>query len=95
MECGARVMRKSTTPAGGTSKPCLHIPNTRHNGGGWCNSSKGSILFGTILRGCYNPTDDDPKWKPKGGAVLPVHPYDTSPRAPERTLNLTKQAIRV
>ena len=26
---GARLMRKSTRPAGGTSEPCLHIPNSR------------------------------------------------------------------
>ena len=26
----ARATRKSTRPAGGTSEPCLHIPNTRH-----------------------------------------------------------------
>ena len=64
-------MRKSTRPAGGTSEPCLHIPNTRCKGGGGHNSSNGNILFGTISRGHYNHTNDDPKWKPKGGARPP------------------------
>ena len=64
-------MRKSTRPASGTSEPCSHIPNTRHKGGGGHNSSNGNILFGTILSGCYSSTDDDPKWKPKGGARPP------------------------
>ena len=61
-------MRKSTRPAGGTSEPCLHILNTRHKGVGGATAV---ILFGTMSKGCCNPTDDDPKWKPKGGARPP------------------------
>ena len=64
-------MRKSTRPAGGTSKPCSHILKTRHKGDGGHNSSNENILFGIISRGYYNPTSDDPKWKPEGGARLP------------------------
>ena len=33
MECGARVMRKSTRPASGTSKPGSHNPMTRRLAG--------------------------------------------------------------
>ena len=71
MECGARVMRKSTRPAGGTSEPCSHTPITRCLGGRGHNSSNGNILFGTISRGHYSPTDDDPKWIFLGGAGPP------------------------
>ena len=48
-----------------------------------------------MLQGHYDPTDDDPKWIPIGGLGLPMHSYDTSPRAPESTPNQTKWAIRV
>ena len=71
MECGARVTRKSTRPASGTSKPGSHTPMTRHLGGRGHNNSNGSTRFGTILWGCYGPTDDDPKWIPIGGAGPP------------------------
>ena len=71
MECGARVTGKSTRPAGGTSKPSSHTPITRRLGGRGHNSSNGNVLFGTISRGCYSPTDDDPKWIPIGGAGPP------------------------
>ena len=68
MEHGARVTRKSTRPAGGTSEPCSHISITRCLGGWGCNRGNGNILFGTISREHYSPTNDDPKWKPEGGA---------------------------
>ena len=64
-------MRKSTRPAGGTSKPGSRTPMTRCLGGSGCNNSNGNTLFGTISRGCYGPTDDDPKWIPVGGAGPP------------------------
>ena len=64
MECGAREMRKSTRPAGGTSKPYSHIPDTS----GGCNSSNGNLLPGTISGGKNNHTDNDPRWEPDGGA---------------------------
>ena len=57
-------MRKSTRPAGG-------IPITRHLGARGSNNSNWNILFGTILRGHYSPTDDDPKWIPIGGTGPP------------------------
>ena len=71
MECGARVMRKSTRSAGGTSKPGSQTLMTRCFGGRGCNNSNGNILFGIISRGHYSPTDDDPKWIPIGGAGPP------------------------
>ena len=83
MEWGARVTRKSTRPAGGTSKPCSHIPNTRRKGGGGHNSSNGNILFGTISRGTTTPPMMIPSGNPKEVLDLPVCPYDTGPRAPE------------
>ena len=61
-------MRKSTRPAGGTSKPGSHTQMTRHLGGRGHNNSNRNILFGIISRGCYSLTDDDPKWIPVGGA---------------------------
>ena len=73
MECGARVTRKSTRPAGRTSEPGSCTPMTRHLGRGarGCNNSNGSTLFGTISWGYYSPTNDDPKWTPIGGAGPP------------------------
>ena len=71
MECGARVTRKSTRPAGGTSEPSSHTLMTRCLGGRGHNSSNENILFGTILRGHYSPTNDDSKWIPIGGAGPP------------------------
>ena len=59
-------MRKSTRPASRTTEPGSHIPITRCLGGRGHNSSNGNILFGTISRGHYSPTDDDPKWIPVG-----------------------------
>ena len=49
MEWGARVMRKSTRPAGGTSEPCSHIPDTRYYKGG-----RGAMaVMGTFFLGPY------------------------------------------
>ena len=49
--------------------PIFRIPDVKWGGGH--NSSNRYILFGTISRGHYNPNDDDPKWKPEGGAKPP------------------------
>ena len=64
-------MRKSTRPAGGTSKPASCTPMTRCLGGRGHNNSNGNTLFGIILRGHYGPTNDDAKWIPVGGAGPP------------------------
>ena len=72
MECGAKATRKSTRPAGRTSEPGSHTPMTRHLGGRrGHNNSNGNTLFGIISRGCYGPTDDDPKWIFIGGGGPP------------------------
>ena len=68
MECGAKATRKSTRPASGPSEPGSCTLMTRCLGGRGCNNSNGNTLFGTILRGHYGSTDDDPKWIPIGGA---------------------------
>ena len=70
MECGARVMRKSTRPAGVTSEPGSCTLMTRCLGGRWYNSN-GNTLFRIISKGCYGSTNDDPKWIPIGGAGPP------------------------
>ena len=67
-------MRKSTRPAGGTSKPYLHIPDT---------SSNRNLLPGTILGGKTTLLMMIPGGNPMEVLDLPVHPYDTGPRAPE------------
>ena len=52
MERGARVMRKSTRPAGGTSKPCSHIPDTRYyNGVGGTMAVTGTFIPGSYRWG--------------------------------------------
>ena len=66
MECGARATRKSTGPASGTSEPCSHIPNTRCKGVGGTTA-----VMGTFFLGPYQGGNDDPKWKPEGGARPP------------------------
>ena len=65
-------MTKSTRPATGTSEPCSHIPDTRYYKG-----VEGTMaVTGTFFLGPYqgvkdNPTDDDPRWEPEGGARPP------------------------
>ena len=49
MEWGAQAMRKSTRPAGGTSEPCLHIPDTRYYKGDWCVME----VTGAFILGSY------------------------------------------
>ena len=49
MERGARAMRKSTRPAGGTSKPFSCIPDTRYYKGG----GGAMALMGTFFLGPY------------------------------------------
>ena len=84
MEQGARVMRKSARPAGGTSEPCLRISDTRYYKGGWgCNGSNGDLLPGTILMRKTTPLLMIPGRNPKEVLDLPVHPQETSPGAPE------------
>ena len=46
MECGARAMRKSTRPAGGTSEPSSCTPMTRHLGGGDAATVMGALSLG-------------------------------------------------
>ena len=56
MECGARVMRKSTRPAGGTSKPCSHTPITRCLGGrGGATAVTGMFSLGPYRGGTRAP----------------------------------------
>ena len=52
MERRARVMRKSTRPAGGTSKPCSCIPDTRYyKEGGGTTAVMGTFILGPYRRG--------------------------------------------
>ena len=45
-------VRKSTRPAGGTSKPCLQIPDTRfHKGGGGAMAVTGTFVPGSHRQG--------------------------------------------
>ena len=68
-------MRKSTRPAGGTSKPYLHIPDTRYyKGGGGCNGSNGNHLPGTISGGKTTPSMMIPGGNPKEVLDLPACP---------------------
>ena len=49
---GSRVMRKSTRPAGGTSKPCSCIPDTRYYiGGGGTMAVMGTFFLGPYQQG--------------------------------------------
>ena len=55
-------MRKSTSLAGGTSEPCLHIPDTRcYKWGGGTMAVMGTFFLGPYQGGKDNPTDDDPR----------------------------------
>ena len=83
MECGARAMRKSSRPAGGTSKPCLHIPITRHWGVGGTTAVMGTFFLGPYQGGTTVPPMMIPSGYPKEVLDLPACPYDTGPRAPE------------
>ena len=83
MECGARAMRKSTRPAGGTSEPCLHILNTRCNGVGGTKAAMRTFFLGPYQGGTTAPLMMIPSGNLKEVLDLPVCPYDTSPRAPE------------
>ena len=68
-------MRKSTRPAGGTSKPCSHIPDTRCYKVGWGhNSSNGNLHPGTISMGKMTPSMMIPGRNLKEVLDLPVHP---------------------
>ena len=52
MERGARAMRKSTRPAGGTSEPCSRIPDTRcYKGGGGTTAVMGPFILGSYQWG--------------------------------------------
>ena len=78
MECAARVMKKSTRPASGTSEPCLHILNTRCKGVGGATAVMGPYQGGTTT-----PPMMIPSGNPKEVLDLSAHPYATSPRVPE------------
>ena len=80
MECGARVMRKSTRPAGGTSKPCSHIPDTRHKGVGGATAVTATFFLGPYQGGMAAPPMMIPSGNLKEVLNLPAHPYDTGPR---------------
>ena len=83
-------MRKSTRPASRTSEPCSHIPDTRRLGGGGTTAVMGTFFWGPYRGGMTAPPMMIPSGNLKEVLDLPAHPYDTGPRAPERTLNLTK-----
>ena len=55
MECGARVTKKSTRPASGTSEPCSHIPNTRCLGGRGATAVTGTFFLGPYRGGTTAP----------------------------------------
>ena len=55
MECGARVMRKSTRPASGTSKPGSCIPMTRHLGVGGTTAVMEMFSLGSYQGGTTAP----------------------------------------
>ena len=61
MEWRARVTRKSTRPAGGTSEPCLCIPDTRHYKGVGAQWQQWEPLSWDHIDGEDNPTNDDPR----------------------------------
>ena len=83
MECGARAMRKSTRPAGGTSEPCSHILNTRCKGVGGTTAVMGTSFLGPYQGGATTRLMMIPSGNPKEVLDLPTCPYDTGPRAPE------------
>ena len=83
MECGARATRKSTRPASGTSKSCSHIPNTRCKWDGGATAVMGTFFLGPYRGGATTPLMMIPSGNLKEVLDLPVHPYDTGPRAPE------------
>ena len=83
MEREARVMRKSTRPAGGTSDPCSHIPDTRCLWGGGTTAVTGTFFLGPYRRGTIAPPMMIPSGNLKEVLDLPACPYDTSSRAPE------------
>ena len=55
MECGARVMRKSTMPAGETSKPSSCTSMTRHLGVGDAATVMRALSLGPFHRGATTP----------------------------------------
>ena len=55
MECGAKAMRKSTRPAGRTSKPSSHSSMNRHLGGGDAATVMEAISLGPHHRGAATP----------------------------------------
>ena len=61
MERGAQVMRKSTRPAGGTSKPCSHIPDTRYYKGVGAQWQLWEPSSWDHIGEEDNPADDDPR----------------------------------
>ena len=76
-------MRKSTRPAGGTSKPCSHISITRCWGGGGATAVMGTFFLGPYQGGATAPPMMIPSGYPKEVLDLPAHSYDTGPRASE------------
>ena len=68
-------MRKSTRPAGGTSKPCSHIPDTRYyKGGGGTMAVIGTFFLGPYQRGKTTPLMMIPGGNPKEVLDLPACP---------------------
>ena len=61
-------MRKSTRPASGTSEPYSHILDTRYYKGVGGTMAVTETFFLGPYQGGNNPTDDDPRWEPEGGA---------------------------
>ena len=55
------MTRKSTRPAGGTSEPCLCIPDTRHYKGVGAQWQQWEPLSWDHIDGEDNPTNDDPR----------------------------------
>ena len=69
------MIRKSTRPASGTSKPCSHIPDTRYyKEGRGHNGSNGNLLPGTILMRKTTPLMMIPGRNPKEVLDLPACP---------------------
>ena len=55
MECGARVMRKSTRSASGTSEPSSRTSMTRHLGAGDATTVMGVLSLGPYHGGAATP----------------------------------------
>ena len=55
MECGARVMRKSTRPASGTSEPGSHTLMIRRLGGRGATTVMGTFSLGSYQGGATAP----------------------------------------